>query len=332
MQVPAHWTWETLKDFVKSVTERVKADVAPHHSVPSSHQVGFITVNGREGAEKLYGEIFRCYENVNSPHTKVTLFDLGFLENCYLEGRRALVYCFDITIEGQADLIASNSVHFGLDHLHHPAALDIYLRDTFALRTPPLPAAVPPCLPIESLPLQGYIDVPSDSYQSVSPVHIPDQSMNGYGQSPLQPAFDIGPPSGMLAPPAGSNGAPINTKHGYYETNPRGIHISQLSFFTSEKDLEEFVRKAAPPIGITIKKNSNGKSKRSAQVLFASNKEARSAVEILDGQKFKDRKIRVKLDREAYVGVPLPSTHQASRTAIRSSSANMPIMVNGSNS
>lgn len=124
----------------------------------------------------------------------------------------------------------------------------------------------------------------------------------------------------------GTTGLPTNTTRGIVRTEVRGIFVSGLDFKARQKDIEKHFRQAGEIVKIELQKDSAGKSKGNATILYTTAEDAQEAIEMFDRKKFMSMQLRVRPDREATVIAPPP---QASAGAQQR--ANMePTIVNGS--
>lgn len=125
-----------------------------------------------------------------------------------------------------------------------------------------------------------------------------------------------------------TGGITTNLSQGFALTEQRGIHISNLDYKVSKGDIE---RKFAPAGEIVdcdrVKDPNTGKFKGHATVKYSTAREAANAVEDFDGLMWKDRRLKVKLDKNATV-VQAPATNSSPRQNTRVNGT--PLVVNGS--
>jgi hypothetical protein len=109
---------------------------------------------------------------------------------------------------------------------------------------------------------------------------------------------------------ANAYGLPVNTADGYVDMERRSVHMANLSRKTREKDIERLLKRKKIGSPLTVDLHMEPKSERckgSAVVHFATADEANRAVGMLADYIWNDRKIRVRLAKEAAaVPVHLP--------------------------
>lgn len=116
----------------------------------------------------------------------------------------------------------------------------------------------------------------------------------------------------------------VNISSGAVPTEERGIFIHGLDYKVSTGELKVLLSQAGKVVSVELvgngrKKKTTGKAKAE----FATPEEAQFAVQILDGRNFRNRTLKVRLDKET-VSAPVQSCHLPGPIG--------PIIANGSSS
>ena len=130
---------------------------------------------------------------------------------------------------------------------------------------------------------------------------------------------------------ANPNGALVNVAHGAHPVRSRGVFVRNLPHHAKQKHLEDFFRSAGTITHCVL--NAKKKKISTAEVFFATEDEAKSAVKHFDGSTFLGRKIEVKLnstDEALESSDSAPNTEAPLREGEGTSSRPGPIIVNGS--
>ncbi|CAK3963280.1 RNA-binding domain-containing [Lecanosticta acicola] len=95
-----------------------------------------------------------------------------------------------------------------------------------------------------------------------------------------------------------TTGAPVNAAHGLIQTEARGIFISNLSFKSTEGEIEQYFSKPGKIVKIDLQKDANGKSKGNATIQYATAEAAQDAVRMYHRREFMKMVLKVRADRE----------------------------------
>ncbi|KAI5857057.1 hypothetical protein BZA05DRAFT_441687 [Tricharina praecox] len=96
-----------------------------------------------------------------------------------------------------------------------------------------------------------------------------------------------------------SGGLPINLAHGAVVTEPRGIHVRNLKYDVTWRELRDHLAEAGTIVRCEVPKGSNGKGKGYGTVLFKTQQEAERCLELFKGSTLKGREIVMRRDKYA---------------------------------
>ncbi|KAF8542928.1 hypothetical protein BDD12DRAFT_875620 [Trichophaea hybrida] len=96
-----------------------------------------------------------------------------------------------------------------------------------------------------------------------------------------------------------TGGLPINLSNGAVVTEPRGIHVRNLPYDISWKELRDHLQKAGTIVRCEVPKGSNGRGKGYGTVLFKTQQEADCCLDMFNGSTLKGREIWMRRDKFA---------------------------------
>ncbi|KAF2399647.1 hypothetical protein EJ06DRAFT_61053 [Trichodelitschia bisporula] len=286
--------WTKFKDFIRAMLPRNQpgwTDTGPQSLPPYNCYYAIFSVKTIEDAHHAYRGLTSYSDN----------------------GHRLLVHRFDVS-HSQAQLLECNcSSFYGLTgHSTQSHAMEQLCSR--------LPSCVPVSAPMVSSPYSGappisavaptYAYATADVYATPqpqvvsSPIHAVVDGFTGLSIGQMTyPGTHYYQQPVMLAPVASapiytrnSHGLPVNMSNGAVRTEIREIHIGNLSYSIGRRELERLLKKAgSSPTSFDIHQDAAGNSKGSAVAYFASEEEARRAVEHLKGFQIKNKKLRVRL-------------------------------------
>lgn len=141
---------------------------------------------------------------------------------------------------------------------------------------------------------------------------------------------------GRMAP-AYPQGTVVNIGQGTVQTEARGVFISNIDFKAKSEDIARHFGRAGRIVRCQLQKNpSTNKFKGNATIQYSTAKEARTAVDLFNNEKWMSMRLKVRLDRATTpisAPQPIPTTNggpsngrssQPGRTNVE------PIIVNGS--
>jgi len=96
-----------------------------------------------------------------------------------------------------------------------------------------------------------------------------------------------------------TGGLPINLSNGAVVTEPRGIHVRNLPYDVSWKELRDHLQKAGTIVRCEVPKGSNGRGKGYGTVLFKTQQEADCCLDMFNGSTLKGREIWMRRDKFA---------------------------------
>ena len=82
-------------------------------------------------------------------------------------------------------------------------------------------------------------------------------------------------------------------------TEPRGIHVRNLKYDVTWKELRDHLTEAGTIVRCEVPKGSNGKGKGYGTVLFKTHQEAARCLELFKGSTLKGREIFMRRDKYA---------------------------------
>jgi len=96
-----------------------------------------------------------------------------------------------------------------------------------------------------------------------------------------------------------SGGLPINLARGAVVTEPRGIHVRNLKYDVTWRELRDHLAGAGTIVRCEVPKGSNGRGKGYGTVLFKTQQEAERCLEMFKGSTLKGREIVMRRDKYA---------------------------------
>lgn len=123
-----------------------------------------------------------------------------------------------------------------------------------------------------------------------------------------------------------SSGTLINTTYGVARTEFRGVFVKELDFKAQASEVEEFFSRAGKITKCELQTDSHGKSKGTATIQYSTRAEAAFAVRTIDGMRWRNRTLKVRIDQEPTVTENPPKPSSARSTEEQG----QPTIVNGS--
>lgn len=96
-----------------------------------------------------------------------------------------------------------------------------------------------------------------------------------------------------------TGGLPVNLSNGAIVTEPRGIHVRNLPYDITWKELRDHLQEAGPIVRCEVPKGSNGKGKGYATVLFNTPEDADRCLQMFNGKTLKGREVFMRRDKFA---------------------------------
>ena len=96
-----------------------------------------------------------------------------------------------------------------------------------------------------------------------------------------------------------TGGLPVNLSNGAIVTEPRGIHVRNLPYDITWKELRDYLQEAGPIVRCEVPKGSNGKGKGYATVLFNEPEDADRCLQMFNGKTLKGREVFMRRDKFA---------------------------------
>ncbi|KAF2084304.1 hypothetical protein K490DRAFT_59726 [Saccharata proteae CBS 121410] len=209
-QLPGHWTWQNLKDLVRSYMLRNGrpgwTEMAPSQDGQTGER-GYFGVARDDDADNVFNLLSRC----QSPQLVVHHFDAS----------------------GESPVLRRCNCHmrFGTS-AHSDAQSHISVQSVLVL--PPQMYTVGPPYPVPVLPVTW-----STTPNAMAPV----QPLPYYNQ---MQAHMAPPPPTYYQPTA--ERPPVNTSQGIVRTEARGVHISGLPYTTTESQLRQVLSQYGEPL------------------------------------------------------------------------------------